>query len=285
MTLRGALAVALIVAEDGRLLLQLRDNRPDVVNGGRWGFFGGHLEPGESPEQALLRELDEELDWRPRHFELYRTRDVADGERRVRSHAFAAHLDVPLEALTQREGEAMALFAPDATPTNAVNGVTEFIREFAGSRVYPRMRRAWPRITATALLVDAHGRFLLQHRDDKPDIVNPGKWGSFGGEIEPYETPEHGFLRELDEELGWRPSRYELLHAYPLEHVEPPTLVYVYAALVDVPESALRLGEGQGMGFFAATALPAHTVPEFRSLIEWYAGAGRHLALMERGDA
>ena len=104
------------------------------------------------------------------------------------------------------------------------------------------------------MLVDRRGRFLLQHRDDKPEIVNPGLWGSFGGEIEPYETPEAGFLRELEEELGWRPTVYEMYGAAPytaqtgLMSDRPNSqLIYVYAAAVDVPFRQLVLHEGQGM--------------------------------------
>ena len=39
-------AVGLIVADDGRVLLQLRDDKPGLPGAGQWGFFGGHLEPG-----------------------------------------------------------------------------------------------------------------------------------------------------------------------------------------------------------------------------------------------
>ena len=48
------LAVAGVVAEEGRLLL-LRDTH------GFWAGVGGWIEAGESPEEALLREVREEL--------------------------------------------------------------------------------------------------------------------------------------------------------------------------------------------------------------------------------
>ena len=277
---RAQIAVGLLVAADGRILLQLRDNKPGIASAGRWGFFGGHIEPGERPSEAFLREMQEELCWRPPHFEHYRTRNVDGGGWHATSHAYAAHLNVPLDGLEQREGQAMALFAPAALPDTAVDGIPAFVREFSASKVYHRMQRAWSMITATALLVDHDGRFLLQHRDDKPDIANPGKWGSFGGQIEPYETPEDGFLREMEEELSWKPSRYTLVNAYPLDAAGPrATLVYVYSALVDVPPSALVLGEGQGMDFFVPGDLPANTVPALRSLIEWYASSNAYDAL------
>lgn len=44
----------------GRLFLQHRDDRPDVLYPGHWAGFGGALEGAESVEQALIREMREE---------------------------------------------------------------------------------------------------------------------------------------------------------------------------------------------------------------------------------
>lgn len=51
-------AVALVDA-DGRVLLQQRPEGKSMA--GLWEFPGGKIEPGESPEAALVRELAEEL--------------------------------------------------------------------------------------------------------------------------------------------------------------------------------------------------------------------------------
>ncbi|HYM14744.1 MAG TPA: NUDIX domain-containing protein [Dehalococcoidia bacterium] len=275
--------MGLITAGDGRLLLQHRDDRPDVSGAGLWGFFGGHLEPGERAAAAFLREMEEELGWRPTHFEDYLTTDApplpGDGGYGlgVVSHVFAAHLDVELDRLTLNEGQAMGLFAPDALPARIVPGLAPVIEEFTRSRAYGRVRRAWDMISTTGLIVDSKGRFLLQLRDDRPDIVNPGLWGSFGGRVEPHETgdpetPYDGFLREMREELHWEPrvaTLYDGFSYRSLDATDPRTqLIYVYASPLDVPLHQLELGEGTGMDVFPPEALPARIVPALRGLIE-----------------
>ena len=50
---------AALVDADGRVLLQQRP--PGKGMAGLWEFPGGKVEPGETPEAGLIRELDEEL--------------------------------------------------------------------------------------------------------------------------------------------------------------------------------------------------------------------------------
>src|SRR5215831_3474229 len=58
----GDAAAALIVLEDERYVLQLRDDIPHIWYPGHWGLFGGGVDPGEDATEALRRELREELD-------------------------------------------------------------------------------------------------------------------------------------------------------------------------------------------------------------------------------
>jgi uncharacterized protein len=58
---RKVVVAALVIREsDGHILLSLRGPKQSMP--GLWELPGGKIEPGESPEQALIREVREELD-------------------------------------------------------------------------------------------------------------------------------------------------------------------------------------------------------------------------------
>jgi len=56
---RIVVAAAALIDGDGRVLLQQRPEGKSLP--GLWEFPGGKVEPGETPEGALVRELEEEL--------------------------------------------------------------------------------------------------------------------------------------------------------------------------------------------------------------------------------
>jgi 8-oxo-dGTP diphosphatase len=63
-------AVGVLLAADGSFLLASRP--PGKVYAGHWEFPGGKLEPGESVEAALTRELHEELGIQVTHSQRWR---------------------------------------------------------------------------------------------------------------------------------------------------------------------------------------------------------------------
>ena len=52
-------AAAALIDADGRVLICQRPEGKQLA--GLWEFPGGKLEPGETPEACLIRELEEEL--------------------------------------------------------------------------------------------------------------------------------------------------------------------------------------------------------------------------------
>ena len=104
-------AVALIDS-DGRVLLAQRPEGKSMA--GLWEFPGGKVEPGESPEAALIRELKEELD--------IDTWQSCLAPLTFASHAYPEfHLLMPLFACrkwqgvaTPREGQTLAWVRPAA---------------------------------------------------------------------------------------------------------------------------------------------------------------------------
>lgn len=59
---REGVVGALVKRDDGRIFAQRRSLTRKTFPG-CWDLVGGHLEPGESPRQALVRELAEETGW------------------------------------------------------------------------------------------------------------------------------------------------------------------------------------------------------------------------------
>jgi 8-oxo-dGTP pyrophosphatase MutT (NUDIX family) len=62
-SLQPANAVAAILTDpQGRYIVQRRDDIPTIFFPGHWGCFGGAIEAGEAPPDAMRRELREELE-------------------------------------------------------------------------------------------------------------------------------------------------------------------------------------------------------------------------------
>ena len=88
-------AVAILVLEDGRYVMQLRDNIPNIFYPGHWGCFGGAVDPGERPLQALKRELAEELEFKAKRASQF-TRFQYDLKRLGRGKIDRIYYEVPV---------------------------------------------------------------------------------------------------------------------------------------------------------------------------------------------
>lgn len=103
-----SVAIAILYQGD-RYLMQLRDDKPNIIYPGVWAFFGGHIEPDEDPEVAVLRELEEEIGYTAPRVTLFECRVEAG----IKRHVFYAPLTVGLDDLTLMEGWDFGLWTVD----------------------------------------------------------------------------------------------------------------------------------------------------------------------------
>ena len=74
---------ALLIGESGKVILQKRDNNPNILNSGMITLFGGRVEKLETTEDCLKREIKEEVSINIinfKYFGLYKKRQATHGE-------------------------------------------------------------------------------------------------------------------------------------------------------------------------------------------------------------
>ena len=104
-------AVIIFYDKEGRILLQ---NRKGINKFGvewDWGFFGGGIEENETPKQALVREIKEELDFDLKEFRyLGEYKGKASEDVALILHVFVSPLGENMKRFRQKEGIGMKMF-------------------------------------------------------------------------------------------------------------------------------------------------------------------------------
>jgi 8-oxo-dGTP diphosphatase len=111
-------AVVILYDGDGRILLQHRTvdapTFPDY-----WAFFGGGLEEGETPEQAVEREIIEELAYTLKSPRRFISRQFLHEGIGYTMHVFLERYDG--SPLVLGEGQGMGWFLPEQTTILKMN--------------------------------------------------------------------------------------------------------------------------------------------------------------------
>jgi 8-oxo-dGTP diphosphatase len=125
-----------LLGPDGSVLLARRPEGRELA--GLWEFPGGKIEPGEQPEEALVRELEEELGVRVKHENLVPLTFVSHSYREF-------HLLMPLylcEAwegnVAAEEGQELAWVRPDQLVDYAMPPADEPLKASLGALLQRR---------------------------------------------------------------------------------------------------------------------------------------------------
>ena len=135
------IAQALLFDRDCRLLIYLRDDKPGIPFANHWDFFGGHLEAGETPEQALVREVKEEIGVRLTGWKFFRRFDCLLGDAYPNTKfVYYSSIDAVASELTLYEGQRMtSIGLADRFHFRFANILGAILEDFIAAGLWPKV--------------------------------------------------------------------------------------------------------------------------------------------------
>lgn len=99
----------IFVDKANRMLLFLRDDIPGLPYANMWDIPGGHVEPGETPEQCIVREMKEEIGVNLEVFSHFKTYAFDDRD----EYVYVSTQALNINELVLTEGQALKWFTHD----------------------------------------------------------------------------------------------------------------------------------------------------------------------------
>ncbi|MDB5283825.1 MAG: Radical domain protein [Bacteroidota bacterium] len=128
-------ATALLFDKEGRLLIYLRDDKPGISFPNHWDLFGGIIEEGETPEQALVREIQEELGITISRYGKFGEYESSDIEKPNRKYVYYAKVDFSPYELKLGEGQRLtSIHLEDRYQYKFANILANIIEDFANQK-------------------------------------------------------------------------------------------------------------------------------------------------------
>jgi len=97
----------IILDDKGRVLLQLREKKKELEFPDHWNLIGGSANDGETPEEALKREVEEELGIIIKGFSFFK-KYIYEGM--CEQYFFYAQLNLNPDEIKLTEGQKIAYF-------------------------------------------------------------------------------------------------------------------------------------------------------------------------------
>lgn len=130
--------IASIIFENdkGEFLLYLRDGKPGIPFPYHWDLFGGHIEEGETPDQALVREVKEELDYDLKEYKFFKEYLCLEGDAYPNiKFIYSGKINLPIEDITLLEGERLQYFSKEEIPyVKFANILKTIVMEFINAK-------------------------------------------------------------------------------------------------------------------------------------------------------
>ena len=121
-------SIILFYDKKGNILFQ--DRRKISKHGEEYGFFGGGIEEGETPAQALIREIKEELDIELNDFMHFRSYKeyIPEIDTEVERNVFLAKMP-NLKKIKHGEGKPIIIKFKDSFRLKMVSGDSNLLKE------------------------------------------------------------------------------------------------------------------------------------------------------------
>jgi 8-oxo-dGTP diphosphatase len=126
--------IAAIILENdkGDFLLALRDNKSWIPFPNHWDLIGGHVEEGETPEEALVREYKEELGLELKEYKFYKEFLCLKGDAFENiKYIYTGKINLPIDEITLHEGQYARYFTKEEIPaTKFANIIKSIVIEY-----------------------------------------------------------------------------------------------------------------------------------------------------------
>jgi 8-oxo-dGTP diphosphatase len=131
-------ASIIFVNDREEVLLFLRDDKPEIPYPNMWDVPGGHVNPNETPEACIVREMKEEMD-----LDLvdYHLSSVMEFDDRV-EYTFWKKANLKISEINLMEGQYLKWFSlEEVRNTKLAYGFNEILEDFFKKAPFRKARR------------------------------------------------------------------------------------------------------------------------------------------------